>query len=593
MQSILADQGKVVALIAPSFPAEFHDIDYRDMVGMLRKLGFDYVVEVAFGADLVSAKYKDLVSGNKGRSYIGTTCPAIVFYIEKYHPSLVPHLAPIASPMVAAARAARKIYGDDLKLVFIGPCIAKKDEVVRPDVAQDIDEVLTFRELREMFASNEISAEQVERSEFDPPFGGRGSLYPIGGGLLQAAGLNEDFFSMDVVASSGNRGFIHAINEYENAEHETVLLELNCCEGCISGSGVSHDMPLYTKRGHISAFAQKRFKELDQEKHRQFVAECADLDLSVSFFEDDNRVSAPNAGDLRAILQRMGKFERKDELNCGACGYEKCVDHAVAIHKGFAEIEMCLPFAIEKLRNTAAELARSYEEVVTAKKAMIQSEKLASLGRMASGIAHEINNPLTGVLAYSSVLKEGLEGSDSEEDVDVIIKETLRCRKIVRGLLDFARETSVEKTMACINDVIMETVSIIENHMTFQNVLIRLDLSDRIPATKIDKGQMRSVFNNLAENAAHAMPSGGDLVIASRLTDDKNIVITVTDSGVGISEENIIKIFDPFFTTKEAGKGTGLGLAVIHGIIEQHHGTIEVSSTLGEGTVFTMVLPGE
>jgi len=192
-------------------------------------MGFDYVIEVAFGADLVSERYRELFSGKRDKSYIGTTCPSVVFYIEKYHPSLVKNLAPIVSPMAAAARAVHKIYGEDLKTVFIGPCIAKKDEAVRSDIAKDIDEVLTFRELREMLAIKEITPADVERSEFDPPHGGRGTLYPIGGGLLQASDLNENFLSMDIVASSGHKQFMHAIKEYETVEHSTVLLELNCC----------------------------------------------------------------------------------------------------------------------------------------------------------------------------------------------------------------------------------------------------------------------------------------------------------------------------------------------------------------------------
>jgi len=592
VQKLLTGGEKVAALIAPSFPAEFFNINYKNFVGMLRKMGFDQVVEVAFGADLVSAKYRELFTENRGKSYIGTTCPAVVFYIEKYHPSLVGNLAPIVSPMVATARAVHKLHGDDLKVVFIGPCIAKKDEAARADVAKDIDEVLTFRELREMLNIKNISAEKIEPSEFDPPHGGRGTLYPIGGGMLQASGLNENFLSMDIVASSGHKQFIHAIKEYENVEHSTVLLELNCCEGCISGSGMSHDMPLYTKRGYVSAFAQKRHKEIDKDEYLNMLAGFSNLDLTARFCEDDHRVPAPSKVELRDILRKMGKYEQRDELNCGACGYDSCIEHATAIHKGLAENEMCLPFTIEKLKKTANELAGSYEEIVKAKRAMIQSEKLASLGRMASGIAHEINNPLTGVLTYSSIMKEDMKGSDFEEDLEVIINEAMRCRKIVKGLLDFARNTSIEKIIASINDVIRETVSILEKHMTFQDVRMHVDLSEEIPMSEIDVSQMRSVFNNLAENAAHAMPSGGDLYITTKLDDTKRkIVITVADTGTGIKEENINKIFDPFFTTKEAGKGTGLGLAVIYGIIEQHNGQIEVSSTPGHGAVFTITLP--
>lgn len=180
----LLNQGvKTAALVAPSFPAEFPGVSYRKVVSMFRQLGFDYVVEVAFGADLVSAEYRKLIKNSEpGSSYLGTTCPAIVFYIEKYHPSLVPNLAPIASPMIACARVVHKIYGNDIKTVFVGPCLAKKDEARRGDLAGDIDEVLTFAEVSEMFLSAGLSPDNVEPSEFDPPHAGKGTLYPIGGG---------------------------------------------------------------------------------------------------------------------------------------------------------------------------------------------------------------------------------------------------------------------------------------------------------------------------------------------------------------------------------------------------------------------------
>ncbi len=225
-------------------------------------------------------------------------------------------------------------------------------------------------------------------------------------------------------------------------------------------------------------------------------------------------------------------------------------------------------------------------------KQMVQSEKLASLGRLASGIAHEINNPLTGILTYSSLLKEDLNNTEYAEDLDTIITETLRCRKIVRGMLDFARETKLEKQPVQINQIIMESLSILEKHVNFQNIRIIKDLAPTIPICNLDVNQMKSVINNLCVNAADAMPDGGELAISTYHNKEKGtIVMDVSDTGVGIPEEIIGRIFDPFFTTKETGKGTGLGLAVIYGIIERHGGNINVHSLVGKGTTFTIELP--
>jgi two-component system NtrC family sensor kinase len=221
-----------------------------------------------------------------------------------------------------------------------------------------------------------------------------------------------------------------------------------------------------------------------------------------------------------------------------------------------------------------------------------QSEKLASLGRLASGIAHEVNNPLTGILTYSSMLSEELKDSQHKEDLDIIVKETLRCRNIVRGILDFARETKLERSLVNICDVINDTLKILENHISFHNIRIIREFPESIPDISVDENQIKSVINNLCLNAADAMPEGGDLTITVRYDDNLNyVIIEIYDTGHGISEENLHKVFDPFYTTKAPGKGTGLGLAVSYGIINSHKGTIDVRSDIGKGTVFTIKLP--
>ncbi len=223
---------------------------------------------------------------------------------------------------------------------------------------------------------------------------------------------------------------------------------------------------------------------------------------------------------------------------------------------------------------------------------MVQSEKLASLGRLASGIAHEINNPLTGVLTYSTVLYDELKDPGVRADLKVIIDESLRCREIVKGILNFARETKIEKQPDDLNKVIVELLSILEKHVEFQNIRIKKQLSEKLPVINIDSNQIKSVINNLAVNAADAMHDGGELTISTEYdAEQRKIIVKVSDTGIGIAEQNLPKIFDPFFTTKETGKGTGLGLAVTYGIVQRHNGTISVDSKVGAGTTFTMVFP--
>jgi len=227
-------------------------------------------------------------------------------------------------------------------------------------------------------------------------------------------------------------------------------------------------------------------------------------------------------------------------------------------------------------------------------KQTMQLEKLASLGRLASGIAHEINNPLTGVLTFSSELKDDLGDTEYGEDIDVIINETLRCRKIVKEVLDFARETKLEKQNAGLNQVIESTLTILENHVAFQDTKIIRQLAPDIPTVSIDVNQMKSVISNLVVNAADAMPSGGTITIATGFDARQSAVrMSVSDTGEGIPQENLGKLFDPFFTTKQTGKGTGLGLSITYGIIQRHRGTIQVESESGRGTTFTITIPAD
>lgn len=230
-------------------------------------------------------------------------------------------------------------------------------------------------------------------------------------------------------------------------------------------------------------------------------------------------------------------------------------------------------------------------ELVTMQNSLIQSAKLASLGKMAAGVAHEINNPLTSILINAHLLMERTDReSDTYENLDMIAEETTRCSQIVKGLLEFSRQSLPQKNLVNINDILIHIVNILKNQTVFQNITIQKNLKPDLPAVEVDADKMKQVFWNLMINAAEAMPDGGILTVASRLSGSKHrFEICFTDTGTGIPEKYLPKLFDPFFTTKKGG--AGLGLAVIYGIAKQHGGTIEVKSQPGQGSVFTVSLP--
>jgi len=224
---------------------------------------------------------------------------------------------------------------------------------------------------------------------------------------------------------------------------------------------------------------------------------------------------------------------------------------------------------------------------------LVSSEKMASLGKLAAGVAHEINNPLGGILIYSSLMMEDLPERDPKRgDLARIVQEASRCKDIVKSLLEFARQTEPKLEPTDINRAITDGLFFLENQALFHNIKIIKNLDPFLPFVRGNASQLKQVLINIIVNAAEAMHGNGTFTITSYPSPDrKGIILEFTDTGEGISEENLTRIFDPFFTTKEVGKGTGLGLATSYGIIEDHGGKISVRSKVGEGTTFTIELP--
>ena len=434
VDALLAGPQRVAACLAPSFPAEFSDFDLLRLPTMLRKLGFDLVTEVAFGADLVAAAYRKLLAQPGDKRYIATSCPAIVSYVERYHPDLVDNLAPIVSPMVAQARALHKLHGRDLKVVFIGPCIAKKGEAASQMLPEEIDVAITLAGVREMFLRASIAPQFVEPGNFDPPRPGTGALFAISRGLLQAAEIPEDLVTGQVVAADGRTSFVEAIKEFEAGDLNAKLLEVLCCNGCIAGAGMTSNEALFARRRQISRYVRHRLEGDGAAKAAEDRRKLADLDLTRHYQPNDQRIPVPFEEEIQQILARMGKIDPADELNCGACGYDTCREHAIAIFKGLAESEMCLPNTIEKLRRTIQELAVSNDQLASTQEALMQSEKLASMGQLAAGIAHEVNNPLGVVLMYAHLMMEQCENDcQLQQDAQMGVQQADRCKKIVAG----------------------------------------------------------------------------------------------------------------------------------------------------------------
>lgn len=247
-------------------------------------------------------------------------------------------------------------------------------------------------------------------------------------------------------------------------------------------------------------------------------------------------------------------------------------------------------------KNLEEEVQKKTAEIVRAQEQLINAEKLASLGRMAAGVAHELNSPLTGIVTFAHLMAKRIppENAQDAEDLKVIIDQAERCSKIVRGLLGFSRKTASEKAHVDMNTLIENTLSMVRNQAKFYNITFDVRLDKSIPEVNADPNQIQQVFLNLLINAADAMEEKGKITISSRMIEDgadRFVELEFTDTGPGIPEEIRSKVFEPFFTTKPAGKGTGLGLAVSYGIIKKHEGQIFVKSEPGHGASFFIRLP--
>jgi two-component system NtrC family sensor kinase len=261
-----------------------------------------------------------------------------------------------------------------------------------------------------------------------------------------------------------------------------------------------------------------------------------------------------------------------------------------------------------KKRDELGVLAKSFNamtrQLSEAQRQLYHSDKLASVGRLAAGVAHEINNPLTAVLTYSSYLHKRLtDRPEVTEDLEVIVRETKRCREIVKGLLDFARQSPPEKRPSDVNEIVRRAVRILQNQFALHHIELEQNLPSNLPPVSADANQMQQVLVNLFMNAGDAIgEKGGRITVTTAAANaditkgntlssaDRFVQIKVSDTGCGIPPGNVSKIFEPFFTTK-GQKGNGLGLAMVWGIIEKHDGRITVESEPGKGTTFNILLP--
>jgi len=590
-RQLLSGTEPIVAIVAPSYPAAFEGVSAGQVVAGLRQLGFARVYEVGFGADMVAREYAHLVKRRPAAALISTPCPALVAYVCKYAPSLVPFLAPVVSPMAAMARAVRRSLMPGAPVVFVGPCIAKKAELRNAGDASSADLAMTFTELDELLRERDVDVNRLAPSVADEPLPGLGALFPITGGLLKAAMVRADLTDDGVIAVDGPRRCIETLRAMEQGALGPCLVDALWCEGCVAGPGYPHEMSVLSRRRRVTEHV--RTLAAHARAAQRSLRRLGRTNLAREFHAEPLVAPVPTEKEIRDILARTGKLSADQELDCGACGYATCREKAIAVYQGLAENEMCLPYLIEQLEVNVEKLSRSRDEIGKAREAAVRAQRLASMGDLAADVAQEISEPLGRLLVFAQVFWDSLGENDPRRpDLADIIVEAARCRDVLAALEQFARQKRPEWEEVNLSELLDRSLIEIRPHLTGTRIDLACYVEPGLPTVLADAGQLRQVLSNLLSNSVEAIGQAGRIWVQVRGVDDgQSVEISVRDTGRGIPPEVLPRIFQPFVTTKPRARGSGLGLAVAHGIVQSHDGEITVDSRMGGGTEVKVRLP--
>jgi len=336
--------GEAVAVsLAPSFAAALPLDEPLKVVTALRRMGVSVVQETALGAEMVATLQRKLLDEGHG-PMISSSCPAVVSLVEKHFPEAIPYLSPVVSPAIAHGRYLKSKYLG-VRVVFIGPCIAKKEEIAEPEVHGAVDVALTFQELMQWFEESDINLADCAPGRFDPPSPSYARLFPADGGLLRSCGADE-VLSRSAMSVSGVDGCREVIKHFLTGGEQPKLVELMACSGgCISGPFALGEPDYYYRRDKLLNYVTEARDRCTQEGSYQDYLGLLPLERLLRKYSDKKlRLLEPTPEQLREILEKSGKFSPEDEFNCGACGYHSCREKAVAVFNGMADPEMCIPY---------------------------------------------------------------------------------------------------------------------------------------------------------------------------------------------------------------------------------------------------------
>lgn len=468
--TLLHSGAETVAIVAPSISGEFNDItDYRKFVQMIKQLGFKYVNEVSFGVDLVAKQYAELFKNFKGKYYITSLCPVVVSFVEKYYPELIDNLVPIISPMIATALVVKKCYGENTKIVYIGPCLENKKEVLRykdEKGEQLIHSVLTFVELRQLFEEFDINESKLEFSEFDEPLGYKGSLFPISNGILQSVKIYEDLLEGEIITTEGRNNIIEALKAFDKSL-ELIRKHFNLfyCEGCIMGPGTSKGGEKFTRRTLVIDYAKKRLKNFNAQNWEQNIKKYDKIDFTAHFIASDQRIKDFAEDKVTEILKVIGRNAGSNSLGCKACGYDSCREFAIAVANGFAKTDMCLSYNLKNKQEYIKTLRVTNEKLAETQAALKESEQKARIEQQLAKDAKETASAMLQKLhAGVVIVDEKLKIIESNNSfINLLGEDAKMINEVIPGLIGADLKTLVPYQIYNLFSYVLKTAEDIQN----------------------------------------------------------------------------------------------------------------------------------
>ncbi|MBI5483255.1 MAG: sigma 54-interacting transcriptional regulator [Deltaproteobacteria bacterium] len=360
-QEMLASGAPVVAVLGCSFPAFFHALLPGQLVAALKSLGFCEVHEGAYGARMIAGSYRDAIQSSD-RPLISSHCPAVVDLIERHYPKLVPNVIPIVSPMIAMGRFIKSILGESAKVVYLSTCIAAKFEK-QAEASGAVDVVLTYQEIDKLLKNRGITPSHMSEMPFDGLDPGSGRLFTLAGGPLKVFGIETDFLDTEIVCAEGEAHIVGIIKDLAASRISPSFVDLRFCDGgCIDGPARDKDLNTFFKRKLVVQHNNNSSK-LPYDTAPHYSSSALMPDLGRSYSDKSRKLATPGKDDIKRILHSTNKFAQGDELNCRACGYNSCREHAVAVFQGLADIEMCLPHNMQLIEEDRGRLMQKYELV--------------------------------------------------------------------------------------------------------------------------------------------------------------------------------------------------------------------------------------